>query len=565
LPSIKHRLKPLKKQPNFFMTTQNITANVTAPQHNLQILKQNFPQCFDKNGDFDLTKFQKELESKEVEISKESYGMDWLGKSYARLLAADPAKTLLKEDTNWNSKDENKDSQNLLLKGDNLEVLKHLSNTYYQKVKMIYIDPPYNTGSDGFVYADDRKFTVAQFSELAGVDEEQAKKILSFVNSKSNSHSAWLTFMYPRLYIARQLLKDDGVIFVSIDDNEVAQLRLVMDEIFGEENFVGELVFQSNSIKNNAKQLSVSHEYTLIYVKNLYAQDNWRIILPNSKEMLDYFNSLKLTLSDQERSELMKKFVKENKIQGSLANYTCVENNKLFRLDNIGGVKNGNTKTKIIHPNTKKECKMTNNGWRFSDDKISELLSNNLIYFGIDEKTVPQIKRFLEEEHKAIFNSVIYKDTSQDAKQLAKLFNSEKIIFEFPKNIEYIKSLISLISNNSDTDIILDFFAGSGTTGDAVMQLNAKDGGNRKFILVQLPELIDEKKNKTAFDFVKNELKVDEPTIFEITKERLVRAGRKIGNEKLEMKNGAKKTKKVLTEGQKLILEEILEKAGKTT
>lgn len=308
---------------------QNTNQNITSPNNDLQILKKHFPHCFDKNGGFDFEKFKKELETNEIDFSKESYGMDWLGKSYARLLATDPAKTLIKEDTKWNRKEENKNSENLLIKGDNLEVLKHLSNAYHEKVKMIYIDPPYNTGSDGFVYEDDRKFTVEEFSKLAGVDEEQAKKILIFVNSKSNLHSAWLTFMYPRLYIAKQLLKDDGVIFVSIDDNEVAQLRILMDEIFGEENFVGEIVFQSNSIKNNAKQLSVSHEYTLIYVKNLYAQDNWRIILPNSKEMLDYFNSLKSTLSDQEKSEMMKKFVKENKIQGSLANYTCVENNKL--------------------------------------------------------------------------------------------------------------------------------------------------------------------------------------------------------------------------------------------
>ncbi len=163
--------------------------------------------------------------------------MDWLGKSYARLLASDEATTLLKADQQFNNKPENKTSQNLLIKGDNLEVLKHLNNAYYEKIKMIYIDPPYNTGSDGFVYQDDRKFSVDEFKNLTGVDEEKAKRILSFVDSKSNSHSAWLTFMYPRLYIAKQLLKDDGVIFVSIDDNEVAQLKLLMDEVFGEENF----------------------------------------------------------------------------------------------------------------------------------------------------------------------------------------------------------------------------------------------------------------------------------------------------------------------------------------
>ena len=245
---------------------QNTTQNIVAPNNDLEILKKNFPHCFDKNGDFDIEKFKKELATNEINFSKESYGMDWLGKSYARLLATNPAKTLIKEDMDWNSREENKNSENLLIKGDNLEVLKHLSNAYHEKVKMIYIDPPYNTGSDGFVYEDDRKFTVEEFSELAGIDEEQAKKILSFVNSKSNSHSAWLTFMYPRLYIAKQLLKDDGVIFVSIDDNEVAQLRILMDEIFGEENFVGVLIWKkTENIKMDSKFFSKNKDYIICY------------------------------------------------------------------------------------------------------------------------------------------------------------------------------------------------------------------------------------------------------------------------------------------------------------
>jgi len=220
------------------MKEEKVTNNIKLPD-NVEILKKHFPHCFDKNGNFDFDKFKKELsKSEDINFSKESYSLDWLGKSYARLLATDEATTLLKEDEEWNNKPENKDSENILIKGDNLEVLKHLSNAYHEKIKMIYIDPPYNTGNDDFVYQDNRKFTVEELSHLAGIDEEKAKRILDFVNSKSNSHSAWLTFMYPRLYIAKYLLKDDGVIFVSIDDNEVAQLRILMDEIFGEENFV---------------------------------------------------------------------------------------------------------------------------------------------------------------------------------------------------------------------------------------------------------------------------------------------------------------------------------------
>ena len=251
--------------------TQNATQNISVPNHNLEVLRKHFSHCFDKNGDFDFEKFKKELATHEINFSKEGYGMDWLGKSYARLLASDPARTLLKEDKEWNKKPENKNSDNLLIKGDNLEVLKHLSNAYHEQVKMIYIDPPYNTGSDGFVYQDDRKFTVEEFQKLAGVDEEKAKKILSFINSKSNSHSAWLTFMYPRIYIAKQLLRDDGVIFVSIDDNEVAQLRILMDEIFGEESFVGNIAWESKTKSQNTKdsfnKLQPKVEYILLYTK----------------------------------------------------------------------------------------------------------------------------------------------------------------------------------------------------------------------------------------------------------------------------------------------------------
>jgi len=180
--------------------------------NNMEILKEHFPNCFDKNRTFNIEKFKEEIKSNEINLSKESYSLDWLGKSYARVLTFEPARTLLKENEDWNEKEENKNSGNILIEGDNLEVLKHLVNAYHEKIKMIYIDPPYNTGNDGFVYQDDRKFTVDELAELAGSDEERAKRILDFVNSKSNSHSAWLTFMYPRLYIARRLLREDGVI-----------------------------------------------------------------------------------------------------------------------------------------------------------------------------------------------------------------------------------------------------------------------------------------------------------------------------------------------------------------
>ncbi|WP_321148214.1 site-specific DNA-methyltransferase, partial [Serratia nevei] len=233
----------------------------TANSKQIAVLKANFPQCFDKNGAFIQEKLLEIVKSSDVELSKESYSLNWLGKSYARLLANLPPKTLLTEDKDHNQREENKNSQNLLIKGDNLEVLKHMVNAYSEKIKMIYIDPPYNTGSDGFVYNDERNFTAEQLSELAGIDLDEATRILDFTVKGSSSHSAWLTFIYPRLYIARELLREDGVIFISIDDNEVAQLKLLCDEIFGEENFLSQIIVQSNKRGQTYKEIAKCHEY----------------------------------------------------------------------------------------------------------------------------------------------------------------------------------------------------------------------------------------------------------------------------------------------------------------
>ena len=348
----------------------------------------------------------------------------------------------------------------LLIKSENWQALNLLKEKYRGKVKCIYIDPPYNTGSDGFLYKDSFK------------------------------HSSWLSFMENRLKLAKEFLSEDGVIFVSIDDNEVVKLKELMDGVFGVENFVAQLIFQSNSIKNNAKQISTSHEYCLTYVKNLIIQSNWRITLPNSKKLLDYFKSLPSNITSLEKSQLIKSFIRQNNISGSLANYTLIDDSGLFRLDNIGGVKNGNTKTEIIHPVTKKPCKISNGGWRFNEDKINQLLKDGVIYFGSNENSVPQIKRYLQEDHEAVFNSVIYKDTSQDAKQVANLSNGNSF-FNFPKNLDYIKSLTSLVNNINSNNLILDFFAGSGTTGHAVINLNREDDGNRKFMLVEMGEYFD--------------------------------------------------------------------------
>ena len=245
------------------------TELVTANSEQLAVLKNNFPQCFDKQGKFLVSKLQEILQADGVDVSRESYGLNWLGKSYARVLANEPIRTMLSEDIEHNELEQNKNSHNLLIQGDNLEVLKHLKGAYTNKIKMIYIDPPYNTGSDGFVYKDDRCFSAEQFAELAGVDLDEAQRVLDFTQSNANSHSAWLTFIYPRLYIAKQLLKDDGVIFISIDDNEQAQLKILCDEIFGEGGFLGNIVRATGQTTGqDSGGLGASFDYILVYGNN---------------------------------------------------------------------------------------------------------------------------------------------------------------------------------------------------------------------------------------------------------------------------------------------------------
>jgi len=511
---------------------QKITTDIKAPNKDMEILRSHFPHCFDKNGKFDFAKFQQELEAQNVELTfeKESYGLDWLGKSYARLLASDPATTLLKADEIHNQKQENINSQNLLIKGDNLEVLKHLANAYYEKVKMIYIDPPYNTGNDGFIYQDDRKYTVEQLQELLGIDKERAKRILDFTRSKSNSHSAWLTFMYPRLYIAKQLLREDGVIFVSIDDNEVAQLRLLMDEVFGEENFVAELPTIMNLKGNNDEfGFAGTHEYTIVYCKN------------KLKATLNQFN-----ISDDELEDWLEDEVGIYKqganLKSSGINAPRIKRPNLFypifidSNNNIYVTEDDNPPFDIqgelitILPITNGQ----EMSWRWSKEKVKKELKNIIVSrdenINIYKKQRPSLGDLPSKKPKTIFYKPEYSSGNGTA-QIKNLLGDK--YFVNPKPSELIKDLI-IIGSTKD-DVVLDFFAGSGTTGDAVMQLNAEDGGNRKYILVQLPEPIDPKKNKTAYDFVKDELKA-EPTIFEICKERLIRAAKKIKEETIDKK-----------------------------
>ena len=517
------------------MIEQNLTTHISPKTDDPQgVLRTHFADCFSKEGTFDFEKFKTVLQQKEVDFFTENYSLQWLGKQYARLLATDPVTTLLRADEVHNALPENAHSQNLLLKGDNLEVLKHLTNAYYEKVKMIYIDPPYNTGSDGFVYQDDRKFTVPQLAQLAGVSEEVAQRILSFTQSKSNSHSAWLTFMYPRLYIARQLLRDDGVIFVSIDDNEVAQLRLLMDEVFGEDNFVGDFIRRTiNSGKHDSTTASVYHEYLLLYAKKI-----------NNVS----FNRRKK--SEKERNEL---YPLEDEYLSSRGKYYISQLDK-------GSIQYSDS---LNYPITAPDGSEIWPGEGFDDKSRVFRWSKDKVKWGIENDYI--VFKKVKNKWKVYAKSYEYRDNNDNTinpsnpyttldhigkefsnfnatPELQKLFGNEKV-FDFPKPISFIIDLLRYATTSND--LILDFFAGSGTTGDAVMQLNAEDEGNRCFILVQLPELIDKKKNKTAYEAVlsfpsfvsRNSLLPAEPTIFNITKERLLRATAKLKAKKNDLFN----------------------------
>ena len=251
------------------MIGQNLKSNQDKKPNSREMekLKKEFPQFFTKDGEFKIDNFKDFLKEEEIELSKEGYGLEFLGKSYAKYLSSLESETYISPDLKHNEKDENKNSENLYIVGDNIDALKHLLGSYSGKIKCIYIDPPYNTGSDGFVYPDNFNFNSEELARTIGITEEEAERILNL--SGKSTHSAWLTFIYPRLLLARDLLADDGVIFISIDDNEQANLKLICDEIFGEENKVGNLPTIMN-LKGNQDEFAFAgtHEYTIVYAKH---------------------------------------------------------------------------------------------------------------------------------------------------------------------------------------------------------------------------------------------------------------------------------------------------------
>lgn len=477
---------------------------------NIEKLKEIFPNIFSE-GKIDFEKLQNELgEFKEVE--NERYNFTWAGKSEAQKIALTPSTGTLRP-----CKDESKNydtTQNLYIEGDNLEVLKLLQKSYYKKVKMIYIDPPYNTGKD-FVYRDNFHDNIRNYLETTGQLDSEGNRLSTNSETSGRYHSDWLSMMYPRLKLARNLLKDDGVIFISIDDNEVANLRKLCDEIFGEDNFVCNLLWEKNyAPKNNNKYISENHDHVLFYSKNKNLFE--RILLPMTKEQKSRYKNI------------------DNDYRGE------------WKLGDFS-VPEGKNQYKITLPSGRTVSPSSGRGWAVSEEKFKELINDDRIYFGLKGDSVPAVKRFLSETKDGIVPLSIWKygevGHTQSAKQnLMKLFD-DKSYFETPKSVELVKRMLQI--STLDDDTVLDFFSGSATTAHAVMKLNSEDSGNRKFICVQLPEITDEKSEA---------YKAGYKNICEIGKERIRRAGDEILNDKFSMLN-EKDNSKFNTQNSKLNLD----------
>lgn len=461
-------------------------------QDNIEKLKQIFPEIFTEGKiDFQVLK---QLLGEHIENDKERYSFTWKGKTQARQIAQDMSTGTLRPDKD-NSKDwEN--TENLYIEGDNLEVLKLLQKSYHGKIKMIYIDPPYNTGKD-FVYKDNFKDNLKNYLDITGQIGEEGQKLTTNSDTNGRYHSDWLNMMYPRLKLARNLLTDDGVIFISIDDNEQENLKKICDEIFGEENFQG-MVVRNTGTPTGGGNRSIVNEIDLILIY--------------SKTKNCVINGVPLTEDEK------KIYDREDKFGRYLVR----------SLRRTGGEDRREDRPTmfypIVAPNGEEIYPIGPTGyesrWICGKEKYEELKKENLIEFQYNEKEnkwqVMQ-KFYLEGRLKQPSN--LWKNIEGNKKgtrEIRELFDGNKI-FDFPKPVQLILYALQLITSSSD--IILDFFSGSATTAHAVMQLNAEDGGNRKYIMVQLPEVCDEKSEA---------YKAGYKNICEIGKERIRRAGEKI-------------------------------------
>lgn len=459
-------------------------------QEKLEQLKQLLPEVFTE-GKVDWEKLKLSL-GEDINIKNERYILNWAGKGNAYKVLQEPTSKTLSPDKN-ESVDFDK-TENLFIEGDNLEALKILQKSYFGKVKMIYIDPPYNTGNDSFIYPDRFKENLEDYQKNVGDKDEDGYLIQNSIfkkNRKENGqyHSNWLNMMMPRLYLAKNLLRDDGVIFISIDDNEVHNLRLLMNEIFGEENFLLEFAWRKSDNQANIGKVARVKEYILFFAKNI-------------------------NLASVNKMQLTDKAKKEYRYQDDAG---------FFRRD----ILLHKTRGKHIYNINTPKGNILSGPWMVNEDDFQNMLDKNLIYWTKGGNEQPYGKIYLKDSDGQIPNDFLgieFGSNQEASVEVKNLF--QKRFFDFPKSVTLIKYL-NVLGSNQDS-IILDFFAGSGTTAHAVMQLNAEDGGHRKCISIQLPEICEEKSE--AF-------KAGYKTIADIAKERIRRAGKKIKEDNKDQKN----------------------------
>lgn len=483
---------------------QNPILNAPTPnQIKLDMLRQHFPQAVETDADgrirVNAAALQMALDPANpagVQVEEDGFELRWVGKREAYHSAFVPVQKIVEprpeQSKNWDS------TGNLLIKGDNIDALRLLRQSYFGKVKLIYIDPPYNTQSDAFIYRDDFTAKQGEVLEQLGYARDNIDYIKNIYGART--HSGWLSFMYPRLLLAKDLLRDDGVIFISIDDNEQAQLKLLCDEVFGQENFVANVIWHKRyAASNDATGIPSMHDYVLIYQKS------------------DAFHRLLLPRTDK---------------QDALYKFDSHDGKGNWRPDNLT-VKTVSESYiyEITNPETGQKYLPTRGRcWLTNEAKMLEWIKEKRVFFGKNGDGAPQLKRYLNEVQQGVVPNTYWSydevgHTDSARKELKQIFD-DHAPFDNPKPTGLLRKIFQISTDPSD--LVVDFFAGSGTTAEAVMRLNAEDGGNRQFILVQIPQPIDAKKQKEAYNFVTETLGRSEATIFEITAERIRRAGAKL-------------------------------------
>ena len=464
--------------------------NVTVGAKEIEILKEHFPACF-RNGSFDIERLKEYLKDK-IHVTEEGYELRFLGKNYARLLASLDTTTVIVPDAEHNNLPENKDSKNIYISGDNLDALKHLLKSYAGSIKCIYIDPPYNTGSDDFVYTDSFNFTVEELASKLSISEEQASRVLDLTRRGSATHSAWLMFMLPRLLLARDLLSKDGVIFISIDDNEQSNLKLLCDEVFGEENLIGSFPRITKRGGKSSDVIAQNHDYLFIYSKGAAP-----LLYP--LEHNDAGFKYKDSHFEQRGYYKLNQTLDYDSLQySSSLDYPIIMDGETFY---PGGSEEDYIDRQKGNHNRADWC------WRWSKDKFKFGLDNDFIVLkrtrnGSRIYTKTYQKAFIEDGDKGYF--IDYGDRTKSVSTLElteNIYSNDnatkdvaqtigKKIFDYTKPISLIMFALDLCVRNDD--IVLDFFSGSGTTGESVMRWNAETQNTVRYILVQIPEQVKE-------------------------------------------------------------------------